>query len=153
MFEELVYEDGKLYRNGAEVGWLEQSTGYRRFSYNNTKYYTHRVVWFMHHDEWPKYVIDHTDGDKLNNKIENLRNTNQTVNQYNRKRVAYNSKTGVPGVYQNKKGKFIAQAWIDKKIKYLGIFETLEEAKETRQRAVEEVHEKFNTTPGGALSL
>ena len=34
--------------------------------------YSHRMVYYLHHGEIPKYV-DHIDGDPLNNSISNLR--------------------------------------------------------------------------------
>jgi hypothetical protein len=132
MFDELEYKDGKLYRKGKEAGWYNKGNGYRMLSYKGEKLLTHRVVWCMHHGQWPKDVIDHINGDKLDNHIENLRDVNQTVNQYNR----YNTKTS--GVWFNKQTrKFRAQMFVKNKTVYLGEFQTEAEARACREAVLE----------------
>jgi len=66
-------------------------------------------------------LIDHIDGNKLNNSVENLRITNNSGNQRNRK----NTK----GYYfDKKKNKYRAQIRVNGKTKHLGYFDTKEEA-------------------------
>lgn len=59
----------------------------------------HQVVWIVCHGEYPKGEIDHIDRNRMNNKIENLRDVTSSQNEWNK---LYpwkpNSKTNVPGV-------------------------------------------------------
>jgi hypothetical protein len=56
----------------------------------------HRVIWALVHGEWPA-VIDHIDGDKHNNRIENLRSVTTTENNRNRPKDVRNT-SGHTGV-------------------------------------------------------
>lgn len=65
----------RSYKNGKETilkGWI-QNTGYLTVSLNNKKYSVHRLVAnaFIHRLK-NKEIINHKDGNKLNNCVENL---------------------------------------------------------------------------------
>lgn len=67
---------GNRYGNLSKRGYIEgQVVGFR--------YLEHRLIWFYHHGVWPK-LLDHIDGDKTNNKVENLRPCNVQNNAFNR---------------------------------------------------------------------
>lgn len=96
----------------------------------------HRVAWAMHYGEWPKGQIDHRDGDGMNNRIDNLRDSSHAQNQRNQRLHARN-KTGVRGVSVCKRtGKLMALIWDGngKRI-YIGRFETIEAAAAARKEA------------------
>ena len=98
--------------------------------------YGHRAAWAMHYGEWPKGQIDHRDGDGMNNRIDNLRDSSHAQNQRNQRLHARN-KTGVRGVSVCKRtGKLMALIWDGngKRI-YIGRFETIEAAAAARKEA------------------
>ena len=67
----------------------------------------HQVVWVLNHGRLPR-MIDHINGDGHDNRIENLREVSYSENDSNRLLPwRPNRKTGLPGVCQNKDGRFV----------------------------------------------
>lgn len=103
------------------------SKGYKRVMIDYKEYFLHRIVYFMHHGYDPE-IIDHINGNPLDNSIENLRAATAQTNQYNRK-LSLNNKSGCKNVSWNK----TKQTWQvhlrhDKKVKswYVKDFELAE---------------------------
>ena len=46
--------------------------GYIIVMFKGQFFKAHRIAWLLTHGDWPKQSIDHIDGDKSNNKLENL---------------------------------------------------------------------------------
>lgn len=67
---------------GDKVGSFNKH-GYREFSLKGSRYYCHRVVWFLNTGTFPDLEIDHIDGDKSNNLFENLREVSREENMRN----------------------------------------------------------------------
>ena len=62
----------------------------------------HHMVWVAVHGRFPTQ-IDHINGNKTDNRLENLREVNYSGNDANRLwRWKPNAKTGLPGVYKRK---------------------------------------------------
>tara|TARA_R110001592_G_scaffold342161_1_gene631834 strand:+ start:503 stop:982 length:480 start_codon:yes stop_codon:yes gene_type:complete len=148
----LKYEDGKLYvwremwrkhklKNPywCEVkGSVDKRNGYRYVGINYKNYRFHRLVYFLHHQEWDIHnssidnSIDHIDRNPLNNNIENLRVVTNQQNAWN---------TNAKGYYFNKeKGKYQAQICVNCKHKYLGYFESENDARNAYLIAKEKYH-------------
>jgi len=86
----------------------------------------HREV--MRHCDLEGMEVDHINQDSLDNRRSNLRVVTKSKNQHNSK-VRKDSTTGIRGV--SKKGsRFIARIQIEKDRKYLGTFDTVEQAEE-----------------------
>jgi hypothetical protein len=85
-----------------------------------------------------KKVVDHIDGDRTNDRIENLRITTPRGNNSN-KHKEYTSKfTGVHWLVKNKKWRSVIA--INYKNRHLGVFKNEERAAEIYQLALQNVH-------------
>lgn len=72
-----------FYGEYLEHGFL--ANGYYSLSFNGVIYKAHRVVWLLcNHSIDSSLVIDHIDGNPLNNKISNLRQVNRSENSKNK---------------------------------------------------------------------
>lgn len=82
---------------GTEAGCVSRNdrNTYRRLLFRrHGKKHTlsaHRIAWALHNGAWPEGQIDHMDGDGLNNRIENLRDVPNSVNQRNQRRPKNNT--------------------------------------------------------------
>jgi hypothetical protein len=144
--DDVVYKNGKLYWTstkgralcGKEVGSITPY-GYLECRINNKRKMIHHVVWFLHHGYWPK-MLDHLDGDRLNNKIENLRECSTAENSRNR----VGSFRELPrNVYLNNNGSFRVALTVDYKQVVIGTFNNLDEAEQAAERARNEYFGKF----------
>lgn len=80
--------------------------------------------------------LDHIDGDKLNNRIENLREVSHTENMCNQQTAQRSNKLQVLGVHK-KGSKYAAQIRLEGKVKHLGLFDTEQQASSAYQIAKE----------------
>lgn len=97
--------------------------GYIRIKIKGKAYSAHRMAWFFHYGENPPDIIDHINGVKDDNRIENLRSASSTQNGRNRKR--WTNKSGYLGVsFREKEGFYAAHIRIDGKLRHLGCFAT-----------------------------
>lgn len=90
----------------------------------------HRLIMERHLGRYLKEdeVIDHINGDRLDNRIENLRVCTRKENVRNQ-RLHKNNSSGYKGVVWDKqRSKWIAQIMVDRKHLFLGRFETVLEA-------------------------
>jgi len=89
------------------------SDGYYRMQFNGQFYRTHRVIYYMLTGIDPaELVVDHRDGDCLNNNVENLLACTQQQNTLNKK--AYKKASGLPkGISKLPNGWYRAQVSIN----------------------------------------
>lgn len=79
-------------------------------------------------------VVDHINGDPLDNRRANLRVVTQRTNAHNRTGTPKNGSHGAIGVTWNKR-QWQAQIRVDGRLKHIGVFPTLDEAKAARATA------------------
>lgn len=90
-------------------------------------YKAHRLAWFYVHGVWPS-EIDHRDGNPANNAIANLRIADRFMNMQNLRKAKTGNSSGMLGVTRRRNGKCIAQICVNRVTRYLGSFDTPEEA-------------------------
>lgn len=116
-------------------------TGYRSIHVSGRRYQEHRLVFLWHYGYLPKQV-DHINGIKLDNRIENLREANHSTNQMNT--AARPSKSGERGVrYRSDRGKWIARIYKDGREIRIGTFDTKDSAVAAYKQAAAELYGEF----------
>lgn len=140
------YRDGRLYSRvfrgkitpGTCIG-NRRKDGYFHAEINKRKYLLHRLIFTLKHGYTPVF-IDHINGDRSDNRIENLRDVTRGQNNRNAKRRK-NSRSGVKGVsWYAKDRKWVVRLYIDGKNKYFGSFDLLEDAEKHVQQIREQLH-------------
>lgn len=129
-------EDGSLIwkarpAQGVQIGDIAGSLsgcGYLHVQVGGRKYRTHRLVWLWHHGYFPEKGLDHIDRNRLNNRINNLKEASQMCNMRNTDNHA-NNISGVKGVGWHKaSGKWAAYIAVNGKMFHLGLFIDFTEA-------------------------
>lgn len=82
---------------GKEVGGIGKD-GYSKLKLNGSMYRTHRVIWALVHGVQPTGEIDHINGNRLDNRLANLRVVDGQTNHMNVKHNRRNT-SGVQGVH------------------------------------------------------
>lgn len=121
--------------NKGQVAGYRSKLGYMRIGIDGEYFRSCRLAWFYVHGKWPKDIIDHKDGVKYHDWIDNLREANTRENNWNKGRTSRN-RSGFKGVSVTVKGKFTAYLC-------LGTYETAEEAYEVYKEAAIKLHGEF----------
>lgn len=127
---------------GQEAGTIG-SNGYRSVKIDGRLYLTHRLVFLIETGHLPEF-IDHKDRDKLNNRIENLRECSRSENMQNVSKKSSNT-SGVVGVSWDKSAnKWRARCHDRNGIEaHLGLFENKHFAGDVVRKFRLEHHQEF----------
>lgn len=109
---------------GRTASSIEQQ-GYVVIRIDGLSYKAHRLAWLYVYGKWPS-LLDHINGVCTDNRIANLREATYSQNQQN-SRPRYTGKSHFKGASRDR-GKWRATIVIDGRQKYLGGFNTPEEA-------------------------
>lgn len=110
------------------------SKGYKYGCIMNNLQRAHQMVYLLYHKRMPT-IIDHMNGDKLDNSIHNIREVSREINMRNTKMFSTN-KTGYTGVsWCNRDKVYRATIQINRKTKHLGNFNNKEDAYKARKEA------------------
>ena len=131
---------------GDPVGFSTRKSGHRNvFLWVSKKlrgYVYARVVWLLHHKEWPAQEIDHIDCNSQNDSIENLRLATRAQNCQNTRYGRANRE--FKGTYQDKRsGKWNCQIQSNGKVYGQYGFSTPQEAYAARLQLASKLHGEF----------
>lgn len=115
---------------GTLAGGVQRANGYRYVSIGGKSIRAHRLAWAIFYGEWPAGDLDHINGKRADNRIENLRDAGRSANAQNeRKARRTNKSTGLLGAYRvGETDRYRAIIHVDGKPKHLGRFDTAEAA-------------------------
>jgi hypothetical protein len=139
------YVDGQLY--WTDLGPIKvrrklagsiNEKGYKKIEYGGKKYGAHQIVFAMHHGYIPHFV-DHINGIKSDNRIENLRAATRCQNGYNR--AGFGDCKNVSYRKDSKKWRVLLR--VNGKTKFFGSYEDKELAELVAYEAREKYHGRF----------
>ena len=139
-------------RSGKRSGTLSgtaTSAGYVSIGIDRKKYQAHRLAWLYVYGVWPGGQIDHINGGRNDNRIDNLRDVLPSQNMENYHVPHKTNKCGLLGVHFHDAGGWRAQIRINGKKRYLGTFATPQIAHDAYLAAKREAH-KFSNVAAGA---
>jgi len=117
---------------GNEAMTAVNKQGYKVGNINGSMFRAHRVAWALHYGVDPKNQIDHINGDRKDNRIENLRVVTNQQNSWNQKLRSTNT-SGYNGVSWCKMtNSWLARAVVDGVEHRIGYFSTPEDARDAR---------------------
>lgn len=132
-------------RVGQEITHVD-SYGYLGVQFQFVRWKAHRLAWYLYYGEVPEGDIDHINGDRTDNRIENLRLASRGENLRNM-RVSGKGSSKYKGVSWHKAaGKWSAQITLDNKKKHLGLFEEEISAALAYDTAAKEFYKDFAHT-------
>lgn len=117
----------KCYPKAGKQAGIITTSGYRKIRVMQVFYYAHRLAWLMHYGHFPFGQVDHINGVRDDNRIQNLRDVDALTNAQNKRKAQANNKVGVLGVsaYGNK---FKAQIRTHGKQITIGVFDSAADA-------------------------
>ena len=119
---------------GKEAGTIG-AWGYRVISIDHINFFAHRIAWLLANGSMPEGDMDHINGDRADNRIENLRSVDRSANLKNSSRRKTN-RSGVTGVYWDKsRQQWLAKLNSNRKAVFLGRFDALDDAVAARLSA------------------
>lgn len=129
--------------HGSKVGYLSKD-GYIQITLSDgSQRKAHRLAWLYMNGEFPNGILDHIDGDRTNNKWDNLREVTYSQNSMN-SRFRKNNTSGYKGVSFDKRyRKYEAYIWKQNKKKNLGYFDSPEDAHAAYVKASEVMHGEY----------
>jgi len=124
---------------GIEAGSI--ATGYRTIKVLKKRYQAHRLAWLYVYGEMPLKLIDHINGNPLDNRIVNLREATNYENSQNIYKPQTNNTSGFLGItYMPKKKKWRAKITVEGKRLSLGYYKTPEDAHKAYIEAKRKYH-------------
>lgn len=128
---------------GKEAFTAKMKNGYRTGRIHDRQYYAHRVAFAILTGRWPEGDIDHVNGDRADNRACNLRQATRSQNNMNRV---------VDGTRQHENGRWSARIKVDGVERYLGRFDTRQDALSARKAAEADLFGEFSASASRAAA-
>lgn len=136
----LRWKVGGSGRNLGQIAGWKHNRGYVAIEVLGGTYLAHRVAWFISTGEFPKNQIDHINGDRSDNRLNNLREVTNAQNAQNKRCARIDNKAGALGV-RLMRNKWQARITTNGKTIHLGSFDSKELASVAYVEAKRKQHE------------
>jgi len=143
------YKAWKNKISDSQINSLDKDNYYFVFSHTifnkRTRYKVHRIIYVISNgeDSLNDFLVDHIDGDKLNNNPKNLRTATVSQNLLNRSKQKNNS-TGHKNItFSKKRKKYVCKIQVRTKEIHIGEFHTIQEAIEKRDIEAKKIIGEF----------
>lgn len=130
---------GRAIVKAGQILGRKNDNGYLLISLLGKEHRAHRLAWMYVYGYMPSLQIDHINGLRSDNRIENLRLANQSLNSQNLRAARSDNRTGLLGVVPNKK-RWSAQICVSGITFHLGTFDTPEIAHQAYLDAKRRLH-------------
>lgn len=138
----LVWKDTRFTSKIGKKAGTTTFAGYRQIAVDKISVREHRLVFMYVHGYMPK-EIDHINGNRSDNRIENLRDCTATINNRNSKTPNTNQ-TGIKGVFwDNSRNKWHGRVWADGKFAFSKCYEKFEDAVQAVREARQLHHGEY----------
>ena len=134
------------WKAGTIAGCKAHHSGYVQISIGHTLYRAHRLAWVYMYGSIPEgLTVDHENGIRSDNRLDNLRLANQSEQNQNMGLPSTNTSGHLNVYWRERYKKWEVQIQIDGKALSKGLYADKEEAIEVAKKAKQE-HHKFNPT-------
>ena len=127
---------------GSEAG-CQHHDGYRYIQLDGCLIPTHHVVWMLHNGDYPAKLLDHANGNRSDNRIENLRIATACENSTNRASAISSTSTHLGVHFRMDCGLWRAQISKSGKRIHLGLFDSEIAAARAYNEAAIRLHGQF----------
>lgn len=118
--------------SGAEALCCPNGNGYFHGRILGIGFLAHKVAWAIHYGQWPSFEIDHINGKRTDNSIQNLRDVSSSQNRRNSAFRSDNT-SGFCGVYWDKDlQKWRSAMGMNGKSIHIGVYENIQDAADAR---------------------
>lgn len=118
------------------------ASGYLAVTISGVPVLCHRLAWFITYGAWPTEDVDHANGNRQDNRIANLRHGDRSFNMQNLKRSHRDSASQILGAhFDRRRGRWMSSICKQRRTKFLGYFDTAEEAGAAYLAAKRRLHE------------
>ena len=139
--------NNRIHRPAGSPAGTTNKNGYRQIHIDGKNYYGHRLAWLHVHNGWPVGEIDHINGNRADNRIENLREATRSQNSMN-SGARSDNRFGMRGVSViTRRGKYEANIKIDGKRICIGKYDTPEAANAAYQARAAQLFGTFRRAP------
>lgn len=120
-----------------DIAGTTNTNGHRQVRIEGKQFVLHRLAWLYVYGVLPDKELDHINGDKSDNRIENLREVSHGENMQNLPTYRNNTSGKIGVHYDRNCNKWIARISYKGERIILGVFTTFEESCLSRERAEE----------------